>query len=122
MIRVADEFLVDVMPKTCGKSYEDLVPYASRVTTDSGVVTVLDLQGLLLTKQGIRANDVADRKLIEAALATLRQRTSEHVITMARGSFLKDAPLPPVGEYEIREPDVHEPGPIGEQSTLSKPK
>jgi hypothetical protein len=117
VIRVADEFLVDVMPKTCGKTYEELLPYASRVTTENGQITVLDLQGLLITKQGVRAKDVADRKLIEAALATLRQKTSEHVATMARRSFLKDAPLPPAGEYEIREPE-----PTDEEDDVPKPK
>lgn len=102
VIRVADEFLVDVMPKTCGKTYEDLLPYAARVSTEGGFVTVLNLSGLLLTKQGIRAKDVADKTIIEAAIAKLKQKTDEHVAKMARRPFLEDSPLPPNGQYEIR--------------------
>lgn len=43
-IRVADEFVVDVMFNACGEIYESLRPYARTVTFDDGTeMKTLDL-------------------------------------------------------------------------------
>jgi hypothetical protein len=70
VIRIFDAFIVDVMPRACGLSYEDLAPHIAILDRgDGSEIKVLDLDGLLKTKQGLRAKDVADREQIEMALA-----------------------------------------------------
>jgi predicted nucleotidyltransferase len=73
-IRVADEFVVDVMFNACGESYESLRPFARVVTFDDGTeMKTLDLEGLFLTKQTVRGKDEADRIFIATALRYLRE-------------------------------------------------
>jgi hypothetical protein len=73
-VRVFDEFVVDVMPRACGLSYDELLPFIGRIEQDGHGVNVLDLEGLLLTKQGAREKDIADRQQIELALARRLER------------------------------------------------
>lgn len=73
-IRVADEFVVDVMFNACGETYESLRPYAKIVTFDDGTeMKTLELEGLLRTKQTVRGKDEADRIFITTALRLLRE-------------------------------------------------
>lgn len=73
-IRVADEFVVDVMFNACGETYESLRPYAKTVTFDDGTeMKTLDLEGLLRTKQTVRGKDEADRIFITTALRVQRE-------------------------------------------------
>jgi len=68
-IRVADEFVVDVMFNACGESYESLLPHRRTVTLDDGTpVHTLDFEGLLKTKQTSRDKDRIDRLALERAL------------------------------------------------------
>ncbi|WP_293801350.1 hypothetical protein [uncultured Bosea sp.] len=92
VIRVADEFIVDVMPKACGLTFEDLRPNVRRVRHAGLDINVLDLEGLRMTKQGSRDKDKQDLRHIEAALLALRGRVSEHVQTMSRRPVIKTAP------------------------------
>jgi predicted nucleotidyltransferase len=71
-IRVADAFVVDVMLKACGESYESLLPYAETVLLDGIPVRTLNLAGLLRTKQTTREKDAGDRIVLERALEALR--------------------------------------------------
>ncbi len=74
-IRIADEFVVDVMFNACGESYESLMPFARTVHFDDGTeIRTLDLEGLLRTKQTSRGKDADDRLFIETALRLWRQR------------------------------------------------
>ncbi|MCS3926252.1 hypothetical protein M2175_001283 [Bradyrhizobium elkanii] len=68
MIRVIDEFVVDVLPAACGLTYDELKPHVRRTSTQWGPIDVLDLEGLRLTKQSPRGNDRVDLQRIEAAL------------------------------------------------------
>lgn len=73
-IRINDEFTVDVMPAACGHSWQELSKYVIDVDLGEGVViAVLSLEGLLLTKEGMRDKDKADRAVILRALG--RQAT-----------------------------------------------
>jgi hypothetical protein len=67
-IRVADEFVVDLMFEACGETYESLLPFEVRIDLDGLVVRTVSLQGLLKTKQSYREKDALDRKVIERAL------------------------------------------------------
>jgi hypothetical protein len=77
-IRVADEFVVDVMFNACGESYQSLQSHAQTVILEDGTaVRTVDLEGLLKTKQTIRSKDAGDRLALERALAEQRRR-QEH--------------------------------------------
>jgi len=67
-IRINDEFTVDVMPAACGHAWEELAPYITRVEIEGVPIQVLSLEGLLLTKQGLRDKDKADAAVIRRAL------------------------------------------------------
>jgi predicted nucleotidyltransferase len=73
-IRVADEFVVDVMFNACGETYEMLVPYCEVVDLDGIPVRTVSLEGLLRTKRGVREKDVADRVVLERAIDELSRR------------------------------------------------
>lgn len=67
-IRVADEFVVDVMFRACGETYESLLPFERRIDLDGIPVRTVSLEGLLKTKQTYRDRDALDRVVIERAL------------------------------------------------------
>jgi predicted nucleotidyltransferase len=73
-IRVADEFVVDVMFNACGESYQSLQAHAQTVLLDGIPVKTVDLEGLLKTKQTVRSKDAGDRYALERALAEQRRR------------------------------------------------
>lgn len=74
-IRVADEFVVDVMFNSCGETYASLAPHEQTVVLDDGTpVRTIDFEGLLKTKQTVRSKDAGDRHVLERALAELRRR------------------------------------------------
>lgn len=72
-IRVADAFLVDVMLNACGETYDTLKQFAMTVDLEGIPVRTISLEGLLRTKQTMRDKDVADRHILERALALLEQ-------------------------------------------------
>jgi Nucleotidyl transferase AbiEii toxin, Type IV TA system len=71
-IRINDEFTIDIMPAACGHNYAELAPHIEERDLDGIKVPVLGLAGLLLTKEGMRDKDRADRRVIEEALAALK--------------------------------------------------
>ena len=64
---MADEFIVDVMPKACGLSFDDLQLFMHRVQHRGKPINVLDLYVLKATNQTTRARDIEDLRHIEAA-------------------------------------------------------
>lgn len=72
-IRVADAFVVDILLKACGETYESLSPYAQTIDLDGVPVRTISLEGLLRTKQTMRDKDIADRVILERAIRTLRE-------------------------------------------------
>jgi hypothetical protein len=73
-IRVNDEFTIDIMPAACGHRFEELQRYIEERELDGVRLPVLGLAGLLLTKEGTREKDRADRRVIEQALAALADK------------------------------------------------
>ena len=67
-IRVADEFVVDLLFDACGETNETLARYAEIVDLDGIPVRTLSLAGLLLTKQSVRDKDVMDRIVLQRAI------------------------------------------------------
>ena len=67
-IRVADEFVVDLLFNACGETNKTLARYAEIVDLDGIQVRTLSLEGLLLTKQSVRDKDVMDRMVLQRAI------------------------------------------------------
>ncbi|MBV6415775.1 MAG: hypothetical protein CMLOHMNK_00296 [Steroidobacteraceae bacterium] len=72
-IRVNDEFTVDVMPSIAGRSWGDMQPFIETIDLDGVPLRILDLEGLLLTKQGQRPKDQMDAAVLRAALDALKK-------------------------------------------------
>lgn len=72
-IRVADEFVVDLMLNANGLNYDTLVPFSQTVDLDGIPVKTIDLEGLLLTKMTLRNKHASDRIILERALEVLRE-------------------------------------------------
>jgi hypothetical protein len=70
-IRINDELTVDVMPSVAGLSWEDLQPHIQSLAIDGQAIRLLDLVGLLKTKQGLRPKDQLDAAVIGEALRQL---------------------------------------------------
>ena len=70
-IRINDEITVDVMPAVAGHSWDDMVTHIATVKVDGINIRLLDLRGLLKTKQGLRPKDQMDAAVIAAALDEL---------------------------------------------------
>ncbi len=71
-IRVADDFVVDIMLNACGETFDTLMPYAETIDLDGLAVRTINLEGLLKTKQTVREKDIADRVVLEEALRIIR--------------------------------------------------
>lgn len=71
-IRVADEFIVDLMLNANGHDYEALKDHVEIIDLDGIPIRTIDLEGLLLTKQTARDKDVMDRIVLERALQVLK--------------------------------------------------
>lgn len=73
-IRVADEFVVDLLFNACGETYASLQPHAVTIDLDGIPVRTLDLAGMLKTKQSARDKDRLDRFALEQAIAEQSQK------------------------------------------------
>lgn len=73
-MRINDEITVDVLPSVAGLSWEALSPHIMTIQLDGQPVKVLDLPGLLKTKQGLRPKDQMDAAVIAAAIEALGRK------------------------------------------------
>jgi hypothetical protein len=73
-IRVNDEFTVDVMPSACGHGWSELEKFVEAREVDGVQLPVLALEGLLLTKEGMRDKDRADAAVLLRAIEALKGR------------------------------------------------
>jgi hypothetical protein len=76
-IRVADEFVVDIMLNAGGETYETLNRFAEVLNLEGIPVRTINLEGLLRTKQTMREKDMADRMILERALEALRDNAKK---------------------------------------------
>ena len=76
-IRVADEFVVDIMLNAGGETYETLSRFAEVLDLEGIPVRTINLEGLLRTKQTMREKDMADRTILERALEALRNNAKK---------------------------------------------
>ncbi len=71
-IRINDEFTIDVMPAACGHPWAELCQFIEDVEIEGSHLKVLSLEGLLLTKEGMRDRDRADARVLREAIERLR--------------------------------------------------
>lgn len=71
-LRVNDEFTIDIMPSVAGHSWEEMRNYIETLDLDGVPLRVLNLEGLLLTKQGARPKDQMDASILRQALDILK--------------------------------------------------
>ncbi|HSF48594.1 MAG TPA: nucleotidyl transferase AbiEii/AbiGii toxin family protein [Burkholderiales bacterium] len=71
-VRVNDEFTIDVMPSIAGRSWQEMAPFIERIQLDDVAIPILNLEGLLATKQGARPKDQMDAAAIRAAIEALK--------------------------------------------------
>lgn len=73
-IRVADEFVIDLLFSASGESYQSLLPHMVTIDVEGVPVRTLDIEGLLKTKQSSREKDRLDRLVLERALEEFRKK------------------------------------------------
>jgi hypothetical protein len=73
-IRINDEFTVDVMAAACGHGWAELSFFVESRTIDDQPIRVLSVDGLLLTKEGLRDKDRADARMLRQLRDALRSR------------------------------------------------
>lgn len=73
-IRINDEFTVDILPSVSGIPFAALESHIEWLQLGGEPVPVLDLEGLLMTKQGLRPKDQADAQILRGALEQLGRK------------------------------------------------
>jgi Nucleotidyl transferase AbiEii toxin, Type IV TA system len=73
-IRINDEFTIDMMPAACGHAWDELSAFIETKQIDDVPINVLALEGLLLTKEGLRERDRADAEVLRRVIAK-KQKT-----------------------------------------------
>jgi predicted nucleotidyltransferase len=71
-IRVADEITVDLLFSPCAQTYDTLKAYEQIVDLDGVPVRTVSLEGLLLTKQSQRPQDIQDALILRRAIEAKR--------------------------------------------------
>src|SRR6185437_1251626 len=73
-VRVNDEFTIDILPSVGGHSWDEMRGYIETIDLEGVPLRVLNLEGLLLSKQGKRPKDEMDASILRQALAILRSK------------------------------------------------
>jgi hypothetical protein len=76
-VRINDEITIDVMPSIAGITWEQMQGHITSVSIDGQSIRLLDLPGLLRTKQGARPKDQMDAAVIRAALQAMNNPTKK---------------------------------------------
>jgi hypothetical protein len=73
-LRINDEITIDIMPSVAGHTWEQMRSHIETIDLDGVPLPLLNLEGLLLTKQGQRPKDQLDAAVLSQALAELKDR------------------------------------------------
>ncbi len=73
-LRINDEITIDIMPSIAGHSWQEMRSHIEIIDLDGVSLPLLNLEGLLLTKQGQRPKDQMDAALLSKALQALKNR------------------------------------------------
>jgi predicted nucleotidyltransferase len=72
VVRVADEFVVDLMKRSCGIEYSEAGQFVESIQVRDVTIPFANLELLLRTKQTYREKDALDRAFIEERLKQRR--------------------------------------------------
>jgi predicted nucleotidyltransferase len=60
VVRIADEFVIDLLKEACNLRYEESIRTAEKLDMDGVIIPVADIEAMIKTKQGIRPKDKDD--------------------------------------------------------------
>ena len=69
IVRIADEFVVDLLTKACGITYEQATAQIEKVEIHGVLIPFLKLELLIKTKDTYRPKDAADRAYLQELIA-----------------------------------------------------
>ena len=69
VVRVADEFVVDLMKSACGIEYEEASSHIERREIDGVVIPIADEELLIRTKDTVRPSDAADVRFLRLKIS-----------------------------------------------------
>jgi predicted nucleotidyltransferase len=72
-LRINDEITIDVMPSIAGHSWNEMRKHIETVDLEGVPLRLLNLEGLLLTKQGLRPKDQMDAAVLTRALEEIKK-------------------------------------------------
>jgi predicted nucleotidyltransferase len=73
-LRINDEFTIDVMPSIAGHTWEEMRGHIETIDLEGVPLRLLNLKGLLLTKQGVRPKDQMDAAVLRQALLEIKNK------------------------------------------------
>lgn len=71
-IRIADDLLVDLLFAANGETYESVQPYVRELTVEGTPLSVLNIDGLIMTKTDYREKDLLDKQVLRQIKADLQ--------------------------------------------------
>lgn len=90
-IRVNDEIIVDLLFVAAnGETYESLTPYILNTEIDGHSIRTLNLEGLLKTKVSSREKDIADHRVLSAAISRIQKEKTPDRVRSPRGASKDD--------------------------------
>ena len=69
VVRIADEFVIDLMARACGVDYAEAFKDAETIEVQGVPVVVASPATLIRTKDTFRPSDHADRRYLDALIA-----------------------------------------------------
>ena len=76
VVRIADEFVIDLMSKACGIDFQHAIQDAENIEVDNVMIPVASKQTLIKTKQTIRPHDRTDINFLNLLIAEENQKKS----------------------------------------------
>lgn len=90
-IRVNDAIIVDLLFVAAnGETYQSLTPYILNTEIDGHAIRTLNLEGLLKTKVSTREKDIADHRVLSAAISRIQKEKMLDRVRRPRGTQKDD--------------------------------
>jgi len=77
VVRVADEFIVDLMKSACGIEYEEAASHIERRKIDGVVIPIADEELLIRTKNTVRPSDAADVRFLRLKISETEKNSHD---------------------------------------------
>lgn len=76
VVRVADEFVVDLMKSACGIQYEDTTGHVEQRDVNGVLIPIADKELLIRTKETVRPSDAADVRFLRLRISEDEKNSS----------------------------------------------